>query len=173
MTENPAQQEQFTGLILLTGTDKPGISAELFNALTPFAVQVLDIEQIVINHRLILTVLLGLNPAHQSAIEEDLAACAVSNDVDIATIFSKGALIDTPKNMVEIHINSAKMHPRSVALITSTVTESGANIQRFHRESSEPTTICLTISGSTSDKLSDAFNSLTFEDATTITMRDL
>ena len=173
MTENPVQQEQFTGLILLAGTDKPGISAELFNALAPFAVQVLDIEQIVINHRLILTVLLGVNPAHQSAIEEDLAACAVSNDVDIATIFSKSPPIDVPKNLFEIHINSFKLHPRTVALVTKAVTDTGANIQRFVRESTNPTTICLTISGSTSDKLSDAFNSLTFEDATTITMRDL
>ena len=89
MTENTAQQEQFTGLILLTGTDKPGISASLFETLAPFAVHILDIEQIVINHRLILTVLIGASPAHQTAIEEDLAACASAIDVDIATVFAK------------------------------------------------------------------------------------
>jgi len=85
MTHEDAQTEVFTGLILLTGIDKPGIAASLFETLSPFAVRVIDIEQIVINHRLILTVLLGANSAHQSAIEDDLTACALALDVDIAT----------------------------------------------------------------------------------------
>ena len=63
MTENTAQPDQFTGLILLTGTDKPGIAASLFETLAPFAVHIIDIEQLVINDRLILTVLIGANPA--------------------------------------------------------------------------------------------------------------
>ncbi|MSY80794.1 MAG: phosphoserine phosphatase, partial [Actinobacteria bacterium] len=40
--------EQFTGLILLSGEDKPGITEGLFETLSPFAVTILDIEQVVI-----------------------------------------------------------------------------------------------------------------------------
>ena len=167
MTENTAQQEQFTGLILLTGTDKPGISASLFETLAPFAVHILDIEQIVINNRLILTVLIGANPAHQNAIEEDLAACATALDVDIATIFAKSAPTDVPKDLVEIHISSIKLHPRTVALVTKALTDTNANIERFVRESANPTSICMTVSGSTAEQISAALENLPLEDATT------
>ena len=37
---------QHTGLILLTGTDAPGITQALFATLEPFAITVLDIEQV-------------------------------------------------------------------------------------------------------------------------------
>jgi len=167
MTEKTAQQEQFTGLILLTGTDKPGISASLFETLAPFAVHILDIEQIVINHRLILTVLIGANPAHQTAIEEDLAACAAELDVDIATIFAKSSLTTPSKNLVEIHISSVKLHPRIVALVTRAVADTGANIERFVRESTNPTSICMTVSGSAAEQISAALANLPLEDATT------
>ena len=167
MTENTAQQEQFTGLILLTGIDKPGISASLFETLAPFAVHILDIEQIVINHRLILTVLIGANPAHQTAIEEDLAAFASALDVDIATIFAKSSLSDVPKNLVEINISSVKLHPRIVALVTKAVADTGANIEKFARESTNPTSICMTVSGSAAEQISAALANLPLEDATT------
>ena len=97
MTENSAQPDQFTGLILLTGSDRPGIAASLFETLSPFAVHVLDIEQVVINNRLILTVLIGASAAHQGAIEEDLNTCALNLDVDIATLFGKGPLAPLPR----------------------------------------------------------------------------
>ena len=62
------QRRQFTGLILVTGADSPGITQALFDALSPFKIAVLDIEQVVIRGRLILTVLIELDPAHAPAI---------------------------------------------------------------------------------------------------------
>ena len=146
MTQNTAQAEQFTGLILLTGTDKPGIAASLFQTLAPFAVHVIDIEQVIINNRLILTVLIGANPAHQSAIEEDLNSCALTLDVDIATLFGKAALALTPHNLLEVHVNAPKLHPQAVALVAQTITDSGANIVRVIRTSDGPISMCFTIS---------------------------
>ena len=52
MTEKSAQIEQFTGLILVTGEDAPGIAASVFETLAPFAVHVIDVEQLIINDRL-------------------------------------------------------------------------------------------------------------------------
>ena len=101
MTQNSAQPEQFTGLILLTGIDAPGIASSLFETLAPFAVHIIDIEQVVISNRLILTVLIVANPAHQSAIEEDLASCATALDVDIATLFGKTELATMPQDLVQ------------------------------------------------------------------------
>ena len=83
------EKSQFTGLILVSGIDSPGITQSLFETLAPFAITVLDIEQVVIRERLILTVLISLNSAHAQSIEEDLEACAQKLDVDIATSFQE------------------------------------------------------------------------------------
>jgi phosphoserine phosphatase len=173
MTETSAQSEQFTGLILLTGTDAPGIAASLFETLAPFAVHVIDIEQVVINKRLILTVLIGANPAHQSAIEEDLSSCALALDVDIATLFGSSELAVLPDKMFEIHIRANKLHPRAVALVAKALTESGANIERFVRTSAAPVSIGVTVSGVSKTDIDTALAAIAFEDATTFVVKDL
>ena len=168
MTENSAQPDQFTGLVLLTGSDKPGIAASLFETLSPFAVHVLDIEQVVINNRLILTVLIGASAAHQSAIEEDLNACALNLDVDIATLFGKGPLAPLPHQLLEVHLSAEKLHPSSVALVTQAITNTGANIERFVRTASNPIALTITISGAKKTEIDAAFDSLVFEHATSV-----
>ena len=92
MTTSSLKAEQFSGLILLTGEDKPGLAKSLFEALSPFSVAVVDIDQIIIKQRLILTVEISLNPAHQSAIEEDLNSLAQNLNVDIAAVFSRSEI---------------------------------------------------------------------------------
>jgi phosphoserine phosphatase len=173
MTENSAQTEQFTGLILLTGVDRPGIASALFETLAPFAIHVIDVEQVVNHNRLILTVLVGANPAHQNAIEEDLASCASELDVDIATVFGKSQLSPMARGLVTVHIISPKMHPQAMALVTQAITESGANIENFSRSSDNPVSIVISISGVSKDALEIALKSLSFEDATTVSVRDL
>ena len=170
MTENTAQPDQFTGLILLTGTDKPGIAASLFETLAPFAVHIIDIEQLVINDRLILTVLIGANPAHQVAIEDDLNACAMASGVDIATLFGKGQLSPVRLNLVEVHLKAAKLHPQAVALVTTALTNAGANIERILRTSIEPLTITLVISGTSKSEIESAVGSLTFDETANISV---
>ena len=83
------EKSQFTGLILVSGIDTPGITKALFDALAPFSLTILDIEQVVIRERLILTVLIALNPDHAQAIDDDLNLCAANLKVDIATSFSE------------------------------------------------------------------------------------
>ena len=168
MTENSAQSEQFTGLILLTGVDTPGIASSLFETLAPFAVHVIDIEQVVISDRLILTVLIGANPAHQSAIEEDLASCAGALDVDIATLFGKTNLATMPQGLVHLIISAPKLHPRDLALTTQLITNAGANIQSFSRTSDNPVSIEMIVSGASVKEIESAINSLVFDNQTTI-----
>ena len=170
MTENGAQPEQFTGLILLTGVDAPGIASSLFETLAPFAVHVIDIEQVVISNRLILTVLIGANPAHQNAIEEDLASCATALDVDIATLFAKTELATMPQDLVHLIISAPKLHPRDLALTTQTITSNGGNIQSFSRTSENPVSIEITVSGASAKEIESVFNSLVFDNETTISV---
>ena len=170
MTEKSAQSEQFTGLILLTGVDAPGIAYSLFETLAPFAVHVIDIEQVVISNRLILTVLIGANPAHQSAIEEDLASCAGALDVDIATLFGKSELVTMPHDLVHLILSAPKLHPRDLALTTQLITNAGANIQSFSRISDNPVSIEVTVSGTSMKEIESAITSIVFDNQTKISV---
>jgi len=151
------EKEQFTGLILLSGVDKAGITEALFDVLAPFSISILDIEQVIISSRLILTVLIALNPAHEKAIEGDLVECAQRLDVDIATLFShtSSSTIAIKKGLLHVVIISSSLKPQAVAAIAGAMTASGANIERVSRTASTPVTaIEFVISGAEQEVIS-------------------
>ena len=164
MDELSQSSPVFTGLIVLTGTDAPGLARGLFQALADFSIQIDDVEQIVISHRLVLTVLITLNPAHQKAIENDLAEYAESSGTDVATIFSAQTLVPVEKNRVAVHIASKKMHPRILLVITEVIVSVNGNIEAISRTQNAPTGILFEVTGTTAKALSSAIESLEFED---------
>ena len=139
---NQEIQEQFTGLILLSGVDKPGITEALFAALSPFSISILDIEQVVIRDRVILTVLISLNPSHATAIEADLQSCATDLDVDIATSFENSATttIAAKKSLLHVVVLSSIIKPSAINAVAGAIVEAGGNIERIHRTASYPVT---------------------------------
>jgi phosphoserine phosphatase len=151
MTTSSQDSAQFSGLILLTGQDKPGLAHALFEALSPFSVAVMDIDQIIIRDRLILTVQISLNPAHQSAIEEDLNTLAANLEVDIAAVFSTSATPSTKPTSHAIKITSAKLHPKYLMQIAGALLEAGGNIEDLSRIGSDPIEIFLKVSGISAD----------------------
>jgi phosphoserine phosphatase len=136
------EKSQFTGLILLSGVDTPGITQALFETLSPFAVTVLDIEQVVARDRVILTVLIALNPDHMEAIEEDLNLCAERLKVDIATSFQSqaGSTIAAKTGLMHVVALGNPLAPSAIAAITAEIAEHGGNIERIHRTASYPIT---------------------------------
>ncbi|CAN2198442.1 ACT domain containing protein [Candidatus Nanopelagicaceae bacterium] len=171
MTLNTDNNEQFTGLILLTGLDKPGIASALFETLSPFAITILDIEQLIISDRLILTVLIGLNPSHQKAIETDLEECATSNEVDIATLFAARTITLANSDLVDVVVTSEKLHPKTIFEITSLVQSLDANIESVVRLASNPLTLCFSLSGTTMNLCSNVFTSTSFEDGSKLSIK--
>ncbi len=144
------EKSLFTGLILVSGVDSPGITKALFDTLSPFAVTVLDIEQVVIRQRLILTVLISLDPNHATAIDEDLAACADRLSVDIATSFSEqgGSSIAAKSGLVHVVALANPLAPSAIAAIAESIAGQSGNIERIHRTASYPiTAIEFTVSG--------------------------
>ena len=135
-------KEEFTGLILLTGIDKPGITATLFETLAPFSLTVLDIEQVVIRERLILTLLIACNPAHSEAIDSDLEELSKTLDVDIATSFSSAPIssIAAKTGLVHAVLLSPKLVPSAVAKVAQTISGLGGNIESISRTASYPVT---------------------------------
>jgi len=149
-SNNGVSEQQFTGLILVSGVDSPGITEALFEALSPFAVIILDIQQVVIRGRLILTVLISLSPAHAKSIEVDLEECATKLGVDIATAFesSDQNTIAPKKSLLHVVVLSQSLKPAAINAIAAVISEDGGNIERINRTASYPVTaIELTVSG--------------------------
>jgi phosphoserine phosphatase len=168
MTLTSEKSEQFTGLILLTGEDSPGLANALFETLSPFAVSIIDIDQIIINKRLILTVHIALNPAHQSAIEADLEALASAENVDIASVFSYSSSITARPQLQKVLITSTKVHPRYLASVTSCIKTLGGNIEDINRNGLDPLEIVLHVSGVEVALLTNSLQQIPAEVGTTI-----
>ena len=160
------EKDQYTGLILLTGIDKPGITATLFETLAPFAITVIDIEQVVIRERLILTLLIACNPAHATAIDGDLVELATTLDVDIATSFSHTAItsIAAKSGLLHAVLLSPKLLPSAVAKVAHSVSALGGNIESISRTASFPVTaIEFIISNTDQQKLKSALATVASE----------
>ena len=130
----------FTGLILVSGEDRPGITEKLMSLLSEFSVLVLDIEQLVIRGRLILTVLISLDESHASAIAADLELLEKEIGFDIAIDFAKEQ--DSAGNPANLHvvIISDSLKPASIAVVAAELSKIQANITAIRRTSSEPLT---------------------------------
>ena len=130
----------FTGLILVSGEDRPGITEKLMSLLSEFSVFVLDIEQLVIRGRLILTVLISLDESHASAIAADLELLEKEIGFDIAIDFAEEQ--NSAGNPANLHvvIISDSLKPASIAMVAAELSKIQANISAIRRTSSEPLT---------------------------------
>ncbi|MEI8066045.1 MAG: ACT domain-containing protein, partial [Actinomycetes bacterium] len=141
---SPTQDSKttFTGLILLSGIDKPGVTEGLFAALSPFAVTIQDLEQVVIRGRLILTALITLDPAHVSSIEADITAFAEGVDLDFAIDYVDLSLSNSSEKRSSLHVVllSAKLLPTALSAVAGEIALAGGNIDRIRRTASFPLT---------------------------------
>jgi phosphoserine phosphatase len=157
------QSAYYTGLILVSGEDRPGITEALFSTLSPFSLTIIDIEQVVIRSRLILTILISLDRAHASAIEEDLNEKAASLDLDIAIAFSEqqSESIAAKTGLTHVVILSQDLKPAALANIASAIADVEGNIERIQRTASYPVTaIECVVSGASTATLKGALTPL-------------
>jgi len=85
-------QPAFTSLIILAAEDKPGVEGELLAVLEPFSLKVKETQRIALRGRLIIGVLIELDPAHALAIESDLEEFGAGTGYDVAMDYSEDAL---------------------------------------------------------------------------------
>jgi len=131
---------EHTGLILISGVDAPGVTQALFAALDPFSITILDIEQVVIRGRLILTTLISLDPAHAQAIETDLLGATSKLGLDLAIDFSDQSKGESRNSNLHIVVLSENLRPGGIGALASKIAEQGGNIDRIHRTASYPLT---------------------------------
>ena len=157
------QSAYYTGLILVSGEDRPGITEALFSTLSPFSLTIIDIEQVVIRSRLILTILISLDRAHATAIETDLNEKAESLDLDIAIAFSEqqSESIAAKTGLTHVVILSQDLKPAALADIASAIAGVAGNIERIQRTASYPVTaIECVVSGAPTATLKGALTPL-------------
>ena len=131
---------EHTGLILISGVDAPGVTQALFTALEPFSITILDIEQVVIRGRLILTTLISLDPAHARAIEADLIEATTKLGLDLAIDFSDQPKGEPKNSNLHIIVLSENLRPAGIGALASKIAEQGGNIDRIQRTASYPLT---------------------------------
>ncbi len=151
MLEKP--EESRTLLITLTGKDRPGVTSLLFDTLATYAVEVLDIEQIVLRRRLILGVLVTA-PRDWTSLRGAMEQ--VARDLDMTLEVERGSGDNRPRPQGRSHVTvlGTPLRSAAVAAITGRIADTGANIDRIERMARYPiTAIDLHVSGHDPDRL--------------------
>ncbi len=128
----------FTGLILVSGEDRPGITESLMQTLSAFSVTIIDIEQLVIRDRLLLTVLLSLDEAHAEAITEDLGVLQEQIGLDIAIDFTQQDSKQISGETLRVVVVGNSIKPSGLAAVASQIAKLGGNISAIKRTAVDP-----------------------------------
>lgn len=135
----------FSGLILLSGSERGDAAQELFGTLSPFNITILDIEQIVIRGRLILTALIDLDPAHAEGIQIDLDELAKKLDMDLAIDFQDMTPPATDESVERedqrILLLSQSFTPSSIHQVAEVLHQGGGRLLAIARIAISPTPV--------------------------------
>ncbi len=129
-----------TLLIILSGRDRPGVTAELFTALSQHPVTVADMEQIIVRGRLMLAVLIGVEAGVVPEVERSVSSVADSLGMDVEIV--PGATEEREDGPPRAHITvlGAPLRPDHVARLAETISSHGGNIDRIRRIADYPVT---------------------------------
>ena len=135
-----------TLLLTFSGTDRPGVTKTLFAALAAHPITVLDVEQLVVRGRLVLSALVNVetsctgNDEIMSRIRQDIRSTAAALEMDVTTV--PGALEDTVSRRDRVHVTilGAPLRPDAVSRIAEEIANRGGNIDRIRRIASYPVT---------------------------------
>jgi phosphoserine phosphatase len=129
-----------TLLVTLTGKDRPGVTTTLMSALTPFDLEVLDIEQIVIRGRLVLGVLFTRDESHEAAVTETVRRVADDLDLLVEIEPKIGDAKHRAANRAHITLLGHPLEPSALAAMTQRIATCGGNIDRIVRIARYPVT---------------------------------
>jgi len=128
-----------TLLVTVTGRDRPGVTAALFDALIGYDVEVLDVEQVVVRGRLVLGVLVA--PGNDEAGVR-AAVAAAAHDLDLHVEIASGSGDNAPRPAGRLHVTVLGHPLRAPAMagVAARIAACGANIDRITRLSRDPVT---------------------------------
>ncbi len=141
--------ENRTLLVTVTGHDRPGVTAALFDALIGYDVEVVDVEQVVVRGRLVLGVL--VTPGNDEAgVRAAVAAAAHALDMHVEIASGTGDNAPRPAGRLHVTVLGHPLRTAAMAGVAARIAAAGANIDRIMRLSRRPvTSLELDISGAT------------------------
>ena len=128
----------FTGLILVSGEDRPGITQSLMKVLSQFSVSVIDVEQLIIRDRLLLTVLITLDENHAEAVAADLSILQEEIGLDIAIDFVHHEQNNENSELLNVVIIGESIKPIGLAAVADEIARLGGNIIAIRRTATTP-----------------------------------
>jgi phosphoserine phosphatase len=133
--------------VTVTGTDRPGITGALIQAIGEVGAEVLDIQQVAVQGHLTLALLLV--PAGRSAELRDAATRAAGElGLDVSFADGTGDNARPRHGRAAVVVLGSPLEASAVSEVTTRIAAHGANIDRIRRLSRYPvTTLELDISG--------------------------
>jgi phosphoserine phosphatase len=125
--------------VTVTGPDRPGVTAAVFEALALPGLAVLDVEQVVVRGRLTLAVLVSGGPRDGEAMAA-VHAAGVRLGMTVSCVAGSGD--NAPRRSGRLHVTMIghPLLPTAVAAIAGRLAERGANIDRILRLARWPVT---------------------------------
>ncbi len=124
-------------LATVTGTDHPGVTAALMDALTSVGATVEDVEQVVIHGRLLLGIAVSPDsPEVRAALA--VAATALSVEVDLQQLPDGASTTSVVRH--HVMVLGAPLPPAALAAVARRIASCGANIERIVQLSRYPAT---------------------------------
>lgn len=124
-------------LVHVTGSDRPGLTAELTEVMAGFDVDVLDIGQVVIHNFLTLGILVRLPSDSQPVLKDllfkahELGVSMKLHPLEESAYSQWVGAADKPRHIITLLARS--ISAEQIAAITKVVSESGLNIDTIHR----------------------------------------
>ncbi|WP_286928992.1 MULTISPECIES: phosphoserine phosphatase SerB [Aeromicrobium] len=142
-----------TVLVTFSGPDRSGVSTRVFSALDAHDVEVIDVEQLVVRGRLVLSVLVTI-PDEVPGFEADLASVGADLGLEVEVVHGTGDNRPRRIGRAQVVILGAPLMPDALAALTEGINELGGNIDRIVRMARYPVTaIRMEVSGAASEAL--------------------
>ena len=161
-----------TVLVTLIGADQSGVTTRLFDDLSAFAVEVIDIEQLVVRGRLILSALLTI-PDDREGLESTVHAVGEAFGLDVSVEYGTGDNRPRRVGRAQVVLLGAPLNPGAMAAIAAQIKDDGGNIDRIVRMARYPVTaIRMEVSGADPDELQAHLAAVAFEQGVDIAVQE-
>lgn len=180
MTVPVDEQNVRTLLITVSGEDRPGVTRDLFNTCARFPVHVLDMEQLVVRGRLVLAVLVGVDPRSPldegeviTALRTEIRLTASQLGMDVSTIPGVAEATIGRHDRIHVTVMGSPLSPSVVSKVAQEIADQGGNIDRIRRIASYPVTaVVLEGSGAHPDALRRPLAALSSAEGADISVQD-
>lgn len=131
--------QTITVLVTVFGRDRPGVTAALFQSFSAHDVDVADVEQVVIQNRLILGVLLELQ-GDPASLRRSVASCcgALGMEHEVVVVDGEDNKVNQVHGKQHVIVIGRPLRPGAVAHVAQRIADVGGNIESVTQLSKFP-----------------------------------